>query len=68
MAGTSPSNAGVVGSIPGWGARILHASKPNVKQKHYSNKFKKDFKNDPTLKKILKNSYHSHVLFPFKIQ
>ena len=25
---TLPSNAGVTGSIPGWGAKILHASKP----------------------------------------
>ena len=54
---TSPSNAG---SIPGWGARIPHASWPksqNIKQKQYCNKnsiktlkkmvqiFKKVFKN-----------------------
>ena len=25
---TLPSNAGVAGSIPGWGAKILHASQP----------------------------------------
>ena len=43
---TSPSNAGVVGSIPGWGAKIPHASRPknqNIKQKQYCNKFNKDF-------------------------
>ena len=30
---TSPSNAGGVGSIPGWGANIPHASQPK-KPKH----------------------------------
>ena len=33
---TSPSNAGGTGSIPGWGAKIPHASWPknqNIKQK-----------------------------------
>ena len=25
---TLPSNSGVAGSIPGWGAKILHASQP----------------------------------------
>ena len=46
----SPSNAGGAGSIPGWGARIPHALGPknqNIKQKHYCNKFNKDFKNGP---------------------
>ena len=27
---TSPSHAGVAGSIPGWGAKILHASQPKT--------------------------------------
>ena len=39
---TSPSNAGDVGSIPGWGAKITHALGPkpqNMKQKQYCNKF-----------------------------
>ena len=39
---TSPSNAGYVGSIPGWGAKIPHASlvkNQNIKQKQYCNKF-----------------------------
>ena len=34
MVMTSPSNGGVVGSVPGWGAKIPHASgpeKPNHK-------------------------------------
>ena len=51
---TSPSNAGGVGSIPGQGAKIPHASWPNnqnIKQKHYCNKFNKDFKKWSTLKK-----------------
>ena len=51
---TSPSNAGVVGSIPGRGAKIPHASGPknqNIKQKQYCNKFNKDFKNSPHQKK-----------------
>ena len=39
---TSPSNAGNTGSIPGWGAKIPHASWPqnqNITQKQYCNKF-----------------------------
>ena len=47
---TSPSNAGVAGLIPGWGAKIPHASRPkhqNVKQKQYCNKFNTDFKKGP---------------------
>ena len=71
MVKTSPSNAGGVGSIPAWRAKIPHASqqkkknqKPkrtkNVKQKQYCNKFNKDFKNGPhqkekIFKKIFKN-------------
>ena len=44
---TSPSNAGSTGSIPGWGAKIPHASWPkyqNIKQEQYCNKFNEDFK------------------------
>ena len=47
---TLPSNAGGVGSIPGWEAKIPHASGPKnqtIKQKQYCNKFNKDFKNGP---------------------
>ena len=48
MVKTSPSNAGDVGSIPGEGAEIPHASWPkNIKQKQYCNKFNEDFKNSP---------------------
>ena len=54
MVKTSPSNAGGAGLIPGWGAKIPHASQPenqNIKQKQYCNKFNKDFKNGPHQKK-----------------
>ena len=54
---TLPSNAGGAGSIPGWGAKIPHASQPknqNIKQKQYYNKFNKNFKNGPHQKKNLK--------------
>ena len=47
MVKTSPSIAGGAGSIPGWGAKIPHASQPksqNIKQKQYGNKFNKDLK------------------------
>ena len=43
--------------MPGWGAKISHASQPknqNIKQKQYYNKFNKDFKSGPHKKKILK--------------
>ena len=53
---TSPSNAGVTGSISGrGGAKIPRASRsknPNVKQKQYCNKFNKDFKNGPHQKHL----------------
>ena len=51
---TSPSNAGGVGSIPGWGAKIPHALGPknqNIEQKQYCNTFNKDSKNGPHQKK-----------------
>ena len=47
---TSPSNAGGASLIPGWGAKIPHASgskKQNIRQKQYCNKFNKHFKNGP---------------------
>ena len=50
MVKTSPSNVGVAGSIPGWGAKIPHALQPknqNKKQKQYCNKFNKNLKNSP---------------------
>ena len=59
MVKTSPSNAGGEGSVPGWGAKIPHASwqkKPNktqnIKQKQYcTNSMKTVEKNDPHQKK-----------------
>ena len=47
MVKTGPSNAGGAGLIPGWGAKIPHASRPknqNIKQKQYCNKLNKDLK------------------------
>ena len=44
----SLSNAGGVGLIPGWGAKIPHPLWPknqNIKQKQYYNKFNQDFEN-----------------------
>ena len=38
---TLPSNAEGAGSIPGQGAKILHASQPKI-QKQYCNKFNED--------------------------
>ena len=52
-----PSNAGVVGSIPGQGAKIPRASWPknqNIKQKQHCNKFNKDFLNGIHFLNILK--------------
>ena len=54
MVKTLPSNAGGAGSIPGWGAKISHASWPknqNIKQKQHCNKLSKDFQNGPHPKK-----------------
>ena len=50
MIKTSLSDAEGVVSMPGCGAKIPHASRPknqNIEQKHYCNKFNKDFKNWP---------------------
>ena len=54
MVKISPSNAGGEGSIPGWGAKIPYALQPknqSIQQKQCCNKFSKDFKNGPRLKK-----------------
>ena len=48
---TSPSNTGAVGSIPGWGVKISHASQGKKPNNKYCNKFSKDFKNGPCQKK-----------------
>ena len=48
VVGTLPSIAGGTSPIPGWTARIPHASWPknqNIEQKQYCNKFNKDLKN-----------------------
>ena len=50
MVKTSPSTAGLVGSIPGQRAKTIHAwrsKKQNVKQKQYCNEFGKNFNNGP---------------------
>jgi hypothetical protein len=60
VAKTSPSNAGGTGLIPGWGARIPHASWPknqNMRQMQYGNKFSNDFKMIYILKKLKKIKY-----------
>ena len=62
---TSLCNAGGMGSIPGQGAKISHASWPkkqNIKQKQYCNKFNKDFKNDPHKKRPLKKYFAIGIL------
>ena len=54
MVKTLPSSAGGMGSIPGWGTMIPHATwskNQNIKQKQYCNKFNKDFKKGPPQKK-----------------
>ena len=59
---TSPSSAGSAGLIPSQRAKIAHGSwpnNPNIKQKQYCHKFKKDFKSGPQQKKkkALKNKF-----------
>ena len=57
MVKTLPSNAGHASSIPGWGAKIPHASAKkdqNIQQKQYCNKLNKDFKNGPHYKSLQK--------------
>ena len=64
MVKTSPSNAGGAGSIPGWGAKIPHASWPkhqNMKQKQYCNKFNKDFEKSPHQNNLKKKKIHTHT-------
>ena len=50
---STSSNAEGAGSLPGWGAKIPHASGPkiaNIKQKQYCNKLNEDFKMGKTNK------------------
>ena len=56
MVETLHSNAGGVGSIPGQGAEIPHASGPenqNIKQKQYCNRLKKNLKKHTQFKPVL---------------
>ena len=49
---TLPFNAGVMGLVPGQGAKIPHSLWPknqNIKQKRYCNKFSKDLKKEKPL-------------------
>ena len=48
---TSPPNAGGGGSIPGQGAKILHASWPENQNIKKTEQINKDFKNGPHQKK-----------------
>ena len=53
---TLPSSARGEGSIPGWGAKIPRASRPenqNIKWRQYCTEFNNDFKNGPHFKKII---------------
>ena len=60
MVKTSPSTAGGVGSIPGWGAKIPQALQPkkskHKKKKQYCDEFNKDFKHGPHQKYIFLKS------------
>ena len=54
------SNAGDIGSIPGRGAKIPHASRPKkqiIEQKQHCDKFNKGFKNGLCEKKFFKECY-----------
>ena len=54
---TAPSDAGGMGSIPGWWANIPHASwtkNQSIKQKKYCKKLNKDFRDGPHKKYFIK--------------
>ena len=71
MVKTSPSNAWGAGSISGQGARIPHFSRPkdqNIKQKQYSNKSNKDFKNVPHQKKKSKKKKRNDMLIGYQVE
>ena len=59
---TSPSNAGVGVQSLVRELRSPPASRPNIKQKQYCNKFNKDFKNGPHPKNLKKN-FHNRKVF-----
>ena len=55
-----------MGLIPGWGAKIPHASWPknqNIKQKQYWNKCNKDLKEKKNLRKRIKLFFLHRCLF-----
>ena len=57
----SPPNAGGTDSLPGWGAKMPHASQPeyqNMKQEQSCDKFSEDFK------KHIKFTYWQHIPWP----
>ena len=65
MINTLLSNAGDVGLIPGWEAKIPHTLQPktqSIKQKQYCNKFNKDLKMVHIKKNRLKNQCTDTVL------
>ena len=65
VVGTSPSNVGGAGSIPGRGAGIPHASWPrdqDIEQKQCCDKFNKDFGNGPHQKQLKKKKKDSEQL------
>ena len=65
MVKPSPSNTGCADSIPGWGAKIPHASRPknqNIKQKQYCNKFIKGFKKK---KKAITGTLQEFLVYPW---
>ena len=56
MVKTSPANAGSMGSVLGWGAKILMAKKTEHKQQErFCNKFNKDLKMAHIKKRKRKN-------------
>ena len=62
-----PFNAGGVGSIPSWGAKISHAPLPknqNIKPKQYCNKNNEDFKNGPHQKNFFKQKNKQKITLP----
>ena len=57
---TSLSSSGGVGSVPGQGTKIPHASWPkyqSIKQKQHCYKFNKDFKKGPHQKNLKKKKF-----------
>ena len=65
----SPSSPGGVGSIPGRGAKIPHASQTrnqNIKQKQYSNKFNKDLKKNTEKDTTKKRKLQANIFYKYR--